>query len=622
MQTLTVGNLVKNQSINNITPILFDKDLVKPIVLFTILSLNPNRNAFKLMNLNDITRSPDLLSSRIKSSIVDITKLNELMKTLTYDEINEYTKLKFSYFEKFGYQFIQPQILLSEFYKYLGLNYLIIEAFDNRTNNLIGFSNYINFSKKLELITNKAEKTLLKEKYKNFNISKLENYPDFLIVNEWENNYYIDKELYEAPDKCDILDGINMDKFTYTLFGKQQYKLISCIATNYIDPPKKLDDANIPYKIDFDNLNKHTVIYLIDENNSVYVHINRDFSYNTQTKGFIFTGNKKTNVVCNKIYQLPRDDTYAYEFAFNKEKCELKKGVYDDTTFNFSMKKGTRTFIYYKQKEIVQPTPKAKTPPKVKTPPKDKPTVKKPGDTIKASNSLSSLSGAVSINNDFKRYLKEIKFTAYLNDFKERITKYYSKSYNNLINKIITDSNNDIYEENNKILKNKLFNMLKKDDIRLNTKLNSISSNDKKQIVENIERYMKKQRKTLQMKLHIFLTMSFQLLISKIKSRTDKELDKHYKGEYKKEIKTIKKTDNQQKQPSSLSLKSVTSKQVAASPKKTATPTAATSPKKTATPTAATSPKKTATPTAATSPKTIAVPPAQNKNKKNKKKKK
>jgi hypothetical protein len=138
MQTSTVGNLVKNQSINNITPILFDKDLVKPIVLFTILSLNPNRNAFKLMNLNDITRSPDLLSSRIKSSIVDITKLNELMKTLTYDEINEYTKLKFSYFEKFGYQFIQPQILLSEFYKYLGLNYLIIEAFDNRTNNLIG----------------------------------------------------------------------------------------------------------------------------------------------------------------------------------------------------------------------------------------------------------------------------------------------------------------------------------------------------------------------------------------------------------------------------------------------------------------------------------------------------
>ena len=121
MQATTVGNLVKNQSINNITPVLFNKDYVKPIVFFTILSLNANRNAFKLMNLNEITRSPDLLSSRIKSGVLDITKINEIINSITYDEINDVMKLKFSNFEKYGNQFIQPQILLSEFYKYLGL---------------------------------------------------------------------------------------------------------------------------------------------------------------------------------------------------------------------------------------------------------------------------------------------------------------------------------------------------------------------------------------------------------------------------------------------------------------------------------------------------------------------
>jgi len=571
MQATTVGNLVKNQSINNITPVLFNKDYVKPIVLFTILSLNANRNAFKLMNLNEITRYPDLLSSRIKSGILDITKINEIINSITYDEINDVMKLKFSNFEKYGNQFIQPQILLSEFYKYLGLNYLIIESFENRTKHLIGFSNYLKFNTKLELITNKAERTLLTEKYKNLNITKLETYPDFLIVNEWENNYYIDGQLYDYPDKCDILDGgVTMDKFIYTLFGKQQYRLISCIATNYVDPPEILDDRFVPYKVDFDNLNKHTIIYLVDENGAVYVHTNREFSFNTPTKGFIYTGNKKTELVCNKIYQLPRDDTYTYEFAFNKEKCELKKGVYDNTTFNFSMKRGNRTFIYYKQKEIIQQPPKAQQPQPQQPPPPQQPQKQKDPTKVRKPDSISSLSGVVSIDNDLKKHLKSINFKEYLNDFKARINKFYSKSSANLASKIIDDNNDDILKENNDMLKDKIRGKVGSKDMRL-LSLDKISSNDKKVIIEKIEKDMKKQRKALEMKLHIFLTMSFQILISKITTKAEKELNKYYKNDYKEKIKLIKKT-KQAKKSSSASIKSATPKPQSPKPSKPQTP--------------------------------------------------
>jgi uncharacterized protein YlxW (UPF0749 family) len=70
---------------------------------------------------------------------------------------------------------------------------------------------------------------------------------------------------------------------------------------------------------------------------------------------------------------------------------------------------------------------------------------------------------------------------------------------------------------------------------------------------------MKKQRKALEMNIHIFLTMSFQILISKITAKAEKELNKHYKSDYKEKIKLIKKGKKPQK--SSSSLKSAISKQ-------------------------------------------------------------
>jgi len=558
MQTQTIANLVKNQSINDITPYLFNKDLDKSILLFTILSLNPNRSAFKLMNLNDIIISPNLLSSKIKSCINDITKINEFMKTITYAEIKDFIDLTFFNFSKFGNQYILPQILLSEFYKNLGLKYLIIESFNNRTNNLIGFSNYIKFNKKFELITNQAEKTLIKEKYKNFNISKLETYPDFLIVNEWENNYYIDKELYEYPDKCDILDGKNMDKFTYKLFEKHQYKLISCIATNYTDPAEKLDEQNRPHKINLDNINKHTIIYLIDENNSVYVYTNREFSYNIQRKGYIFTENKKIDLVCNKIYQLPKDDTYKYEFSFNKEKCELKKGAYENSTFNFSMKKGNRTFIYFRQPQppvAPPPAPPVVVPaPGTKDPHKSPPQVK----------SRDSIDNFGSIDNELKKYLKEIKFKDNLNEIKKKINYYYYNSSRKLATKIVEDNNDEIYKENNNIMKNKIHNKYGNKNLQT-ININKISSCDKKNIAQKIEKDIEKQRKSLDMKIHIFLTMSFQIMISKIKSKAEKELYKKYKSEVNNELRKLNKAYNKHSSSAS-SFKSASSPKPAGPP--------------------------------------------------------
>jgi hypothetical protein len=71
--------------------------------------------------------------------------------------------------------------------------------------------------------------------------------------------------------------------------------------------------------------------------------------------------------------------------------------------------------------------------------------------------------------------------------------------------------------------------------------ITKISPEDKEDIIKKIENDIKKHRKSFEMKLHIFLTMSFQILITKIQSRAEKELNKLYKNEYKEKFQELKK---------------------------------------------------------------------------------
>jgi uncharacterized protein YbcV (DUF1398 family) len=574
----TVSDLLRLKEGYSIKPLNMNDEFYRSLILFSILSLISDKLALRKVDFNDIKGSvppPNTLKTTMKQSLNDITTINETIQKISPKIIKSSLHINDSHFVKYGNEFILIQLLLSSFYKFLDLSCLTIESIDNRKKTLIGFNNYIEYDK--EIIKNKIpingniyKKELLAKEYSSHQISKLGNYPDFIIVNEWENEQDIDKELYNIATDCDILNNNSADKQVLKLFGNQEYKLITCISTNYTILPEKRDKS------------KHNVIYFIDENFNINTYTNREYESEKKIPGFIFQGKTIENVKCDKIYQLKLDQKYkykGYEYAFENDKCDVNLSDYKDKTLNFSLLKGNRTLIYYRKNntevqpakivstvhQIVAPRPQLPVSPKT-APIKEQPVKKK----TKSPDSLSSLSGVVSVDNDFKKYLKEINFKDYLNDFKTRIHNYYNKSSHNLANKIIDDNNDNIHKENNDILKDKLQEILKtKDDLRLKLSLNKISSGDKKYIRQQIDKDMKKQRKALEMKLHIFLTMSFQIMILKIKSKAEKELNKIYKSDYKKELRKIKKTHNNQPiSGSSLSLKSAVSVK-AASPKTT-----------------------------------------------------
>jgi len=562
----SVPEIVKYQNgiHNNIKPINNKDEFQRSLLLFTILSLLSDRLALRKINFDDlkgsVSASPSL-KKIMKQCLNNAFIINETIDKISPKTIKSSLNIKNSHYEKYGNKFILFQLLLSSFYKYLGLSCLTIESFENRKKTLIGFTNYIEYDKeiikdRIPIDGNDYKKKLLATEYSSNKISKLQTYPDFIIVNEWENKDQIDKELYDIADECDTLNG-TANNYVLKLFDNQEYKLITCISTNYTIPPEN------------DNKSKHNVIYFIDDNFNVYTYTNREFEFEKKTPGFIFQGTKIEDVKCDKIYPLKLDDKYkykGYEYYFDNDKCDIKLSEYKDKKLNFSLFKGNRILIYYRiTKTDVAPAKIASTGPPAVVPVVVPVVVPAPvaKEPAKKPDSVSSLSGIVSLDTDFKKYLKEIKFKEYLNYFKTKIHNYYIKSSQNLANKIIDDDNDNIYKENNDILKDKLRGIVKtKDDIRLKLDLNKISTGDKKYIRQKIENDVKKQRKALEMKIHIFLTMSFQIMISKIKSKAEKELNKIYKSEYKKEIQRIKKIDNIQpnsRSRSAASLKSAVS---------------------------------------------------------------
>ena len=554
----TVSDLTKPNTDYKINPIIYNDKMYKSILLFAILSLIADKNAFRKIDLKDIIGSshppPNTLKTKIKQCLNDIRKVNDIFSEIDEASVLPSLNINNDRFITYGKRYILSQLLLSSIYKYLNLSCLTIESFNNRNKTLIGFNNYIDFEKEItkggiQLNNNKAHKELLKRDYSNDAISKLKNYPDFIIVNEWKDKNDIYTELYDIADDCDILNKETYNKNRISIFDNQEYKLISCISTNYTKSPDK-EDKN----------KNHNVIYLIDETYNFNTYGNYIFKLEKKTTGFLYSATKIEDVKCDKIYKLKQDPKYSgYEYSFENNKCDINNSDYKVGGLNFSTKTGNRIFIYYRTGKSYLPQP-AQPPvalpvvaPAVVAPPAEQPGTKTSQQSPPQVKSRDSIDNFVSIDNDFKKYLKEIKFKNYLNYIKKKINNYYYYSSRKLATKIVEDNNDEIYKENNDMMKDKIHGKIGNKDLLKATNINKISSSDKNYIAQKIEKDIKKQTKSLDMKIHIFLTMSFQLMISKIKSKAEKELNKMYKSEVKDELRKIKKAYNKHKHSSSAS---------------------------------------------------------------------
>jgi hypothetical protein len=109
---------------------------------------------------------------------------------------------------------------------------------------------------------------------------------------------------------------------------------------------------------------------------------------------------------------------------------------------------------------------------------------------------------------------------------------------------IITENDNKIHQQNIPECKKRIVNKFGSNYLQ-NKQLNleMISDDDKTIIKKKIENDIIKYRKNLEIKLHTFLAVSFQLLITKIQATTEKELFKIYKDKCKKIMRKWKQDD-------------------------------------------------------------------------------
>jgi hypothetical protein len=501
----TINELIKPKLDFKINPIDFYDQYHKPLLLFVILSLISNKHAIKKINFDDIKTpySPkEDLKIKIKRCINDITILNNIIVDIKPTTIVEELGISNSFFVNYGEKFILIQLLLRSFYNYLGLSCMTIESFDSRKNTYIGFNNYIDFKKdinkgKLPIINSEKYLELLNKDYSS---DKLQDYPDILIVNEWENDSEIEQELSDVVEQCNILNERTYNKLKINVFDNQEYELMTCISTNYKIPPQTK----------YDKSKKHNVIYFRDEMNNIYTYANRVYEFEKLNPGVFYNTKKIENIKCDKIYQLKPDDKYpGYDYSFLNDKCDIVLSDYNNDALNFSLFEGSRTFIYYRKSTY---TP------------------------VENNDIL--------IDDNSKKYLKEIKFSEKLDEIKKIINSFYNKSTETLALQIITENDNKIHQQNIPECKKRIVNKFGSNYLQ-NKQLNleMISDDDKTIIKKKIENDIIKYRKNLEIKLHTFLAVSFQLLITKIQATTEKELFKIYKDKCKKIMRKWKQDD-------------------------------------------------------------------------------
>jgi hypothetical protein len=467
---ITVTDLIKpTMKEYKITPNNNNDYPYKSLLLFVILSLISDKSALRKIDLDVSNYKSDTLKKQIIQCLNKITDIDTIFTDIDNSSILESLSINNDAFLTRRTFPILYQLLFSSFYNYLGLSSLTIESFDKRTKTLIGFNNYINFDFKLDenqrarnflpLKDSDAEIKLLKINYSNKFITGQHDYPDFIIVNEWDNKDNIDERLYNLASDCDILNNDTYNRNRITLFGNQEYKLISCISTNYTKSSDKT-----PIK------DKHNVIYLLDETFNINTYTNREFNLEKIKPGYIYPAKTTENIKCDKIYRLLQDPRYPnYEYSFLDNKCDIDLSKnYTDGALNFSLKQGNRILIYYKTSKITEPAkgppvaPKGppaaqKGPPKVASPPKYE---------INFNPNIDDNFGIdASIDKDLNNYLKVIRFKEYINDYKRKINNYYNISTNHLAKKIIDDISDDIYENYNKQLKKNTDELLKRKGI-------------------------------------------------------------------------------------------------------------------------------------------------------------
>jgi len=517
---MTIGELNKKRP--DIIPVsMYD---IKSLLLYSILSLASNKKILELVNKNfiTITKTKRFIRNSFLYHFFNIfTKIDALNANFLHmnsDDIYNELRIHKSSFNYFSTYFIHPQIFSPQFYEYLNLISLTIEDF-GANDKKIGFYNYIDFSQDfkinkgnyynygLSLVQNEVEYSLKlatldskeqKDIETRYNKS-INTYPELLIINNWEDDLHIDKTLYDKASKCEIEYKIDDKDFTKLTIGKQEYKLISVISTNYSTALKKFDTNNpIPQPIikkDI-NPNKHSVIYLFDDNKKVYTYNN--YSYYQNTGLGIILGLAPNQHPCLKIKDITsyNDNDFRYKLKINS--CDVDEINNDDdekTGLNFSPFKGTRTSIYVRIDKSTVPAkpvpakpgslaaviaarsaPTAAAPGSVAVNKKDgigeivKKAISKINETeaikmiIKKKQGQQSsssdqsppkqqkqrrINNSDSIDNEKETYLKTIEFKKNKNELLKDINSYFKESVIKLLEKMgkqLNDEIKDIYK--------------------------------------------------------------------------------------------------------------------------------------------------------------------------------
>jgi hypothetical protein len=464
-----------------------------------------------------------------------------------YNELNIYYKI----LSKPYLRALRHTITLPNIYKHMGLKTLVIESFQDRKETYIGFNNYINFGKPPqnvfgrlvgkkdvevdtpESINNPDFLELLKLQQSAKYLSKFpQKQPQYIIINEWDeiNTDEVNKYLTKfkgIAEESDILKSKDRNNLSLMLFDETaEYKLLSCISTNHIDK-SHFDKLSNSDKFDF--LNDKSVIFFVDENNKVYTYpnINRKI-----VKQAFLRGNIEQDEPCNQIVPLSGGNSFKgpgmfsnevdYLLHFNTETdCyyypNTDKQYYEDY-YNFSMTKGNRVYIYCK----VSNSPKVANAQAQKQ--KDDPK-KQTGDPTftvgkkqDAFNIMEHQISDLSIEEDnAKKLLTDIGFNKTLIDIKNNIAGYYTKTSDELIYKIIANRS-----------RIQLRSLVDDHAGLRDYQIEEPNKQHRGIIYNKIMKDLKNQKKSIKLKLDMFLTLSFKILISKITSRTDKELKKYY----------------------------------------------------------------------------------------------
>ena len=228
-----------------------------------------------------------------------------------------------------------PKIFISKFLNKIKVNHLILEHYDN--NIFVGINKYIH-----NYINNLGQ-YILHIKYCNLNYDyireKNRNYkktPQYIIINLWENNDTLMKELKNHDDINKIYNIKHFDT-TYNfkglyefkdkiIFNGHTYKLDSCCITNY----------NIKYKL------AHAIAGITCENNK-YIYngwVRNTLDYNIKDK-------LENNLPCELMkynWDIHKPNN---KFCLNHRKCSIKnlpKTIDDELCF--SLNKGDRTLVY------------------------------------------------------------------------------------------------------------------------------------------------------------------------------------------------------------------------------------------------------------------------------------